>query len=109
MDPDAESLEEYLGDFRFYLDFYTKQGPPNGLEVRGGPQRWRVKKANWKIAAENFAGDMYHTPQTHTSVVEIGLFREPKANKRKDGATYWAGRGGGHHIQAARGGVSRTG
>lgn len=92
MDPDAESLEDYLGDFRFYLDFYTKQGP-NGLEVQG-PQRWRVK-ANWKIAAENFAGDMYHTPQTHTSVVEIGLFREPKAHKRKDGATYWAGRGGG--------------
>lgn len=38
---------------------------------------------------------MYHTPQTHTSVVEIGLFREPKAEKRKDGCTYWAGRGGG--------------
>ncbi|MFZ8236493.1 hypothetical protein ACO1KW_14965, partial [Staphylococcus aureus] len=45
--------------------------------------------------AENFAGDMYHTPQTHTSVVEIGLFREPKAEKRKDGNTYWAGNGGG--------------
>ena len=52
-------------------------------------------KANWKIGAENFAGDMYHTPQTHTSVVEIGLFREPKAEKRKDGCTYWAGNGGG--------------
>lgn len=52
-------------------------------------------KANWKIGAENFAGDMYHTPQTHTSVVEIGLFREPKAEKRKDGTTYWAGNGGG--------------
>ena len=38
---------------------------------------------------------MYHTPHTHTSVVEIGLFREPKAEKRKDGATYWAGSGGG--------------
>jgi hypothetical protein len=38
---------------------------------------------------------MYHTPQTHTSVVEIGLFREPKAEKRRDGATYWAGNGGG--------------
>jgi hypothetical protein len=38
---------------------------------------------------------MYHTPQTHTSVVEIGLFREPKAEKRKDGSTYWAGNGGG--------------
>lgn len=92
MDPDAESLEDYLGDFKFYLDYYTKQSS-NGLEVRG-PQRWRVK-ANWKIGAENFAGDMYHTPQTHTSVVEIGLFREPKAEKRKDGATYWAGKGGG--------------
>jgi phenylpropionate dioxygenase-like ring-hydroxylating dioxygenase large terminal subunit len=92
LDPDAAPLEDYLGDFRFYLDFYTKQSG-SGIELRG-PQRWRVQ-ANWKIGAENFAGDMYHTPQTHTSVVEIGLFREPKAEKRKDGATYWAGNGGG--------------
>ncbi|MGW5105993.1 aromatic ring-hydroxylating dioxygenase subunit alpha [Nocardia sp. NPDC004123] len=92
MDPNAPSLEDFLGDFRFYLDFYTGQSA-SGAEVLG-PQRWRIK-ANWKIGAENFAGDMYHTPQTHTSVVEIGLFREPKAEKRKDGTTYWAGRGGG--------------
>jgi phenylpropionate dioxygenase-like ring-hydroxylating dioxygenase large terminal subunit len=92
MDPNAPPLEDFLGDFRFYLDFYTKQSR-QGLEVRG-PQRWRIK-ANWKIGAENFAGDMYHTPHTHTSIVEIGLFREPKAQKRKDGATYWAGSGGG--------------
>ncbi|WP_209308884.1 Rieske 2Fe-2S domain-containing protein [Blastococcus sp. CT_GayMR16] len=92
LDPAAPPLEEFLGDFRFYLDFYTQQSS-GGIELRG-PQRWRVK-ANWKIGAENFAGDMYHTPQTHTSVVEIGLFREPKAEKRKDGCTYWAGAGGG--------------
>ena len=92
MDPDAPPLREFLGDFAFYLDYYTKQSA-SGIELRG-PQRWRVK-ANWKIGAENFAGDMYHTPQTHTSVVEIGLFREPKAEKRKDGNTYWAGNGGG--------------
>lgn len=92
MDPDAQPLEDYLGGFKFYLDFYTKQST-QGLEVRG-PQRWRIK-ANWKIGVENFAGDMYHTPQTHASVVEIGLFREPKAEKRKDGATYWAHSGGG--------------
>jgi phenylpropionate dioxygenase-like ring-hydroxylating dioxygenase large terminal subunit len=92
LDPAAPPLEEYLGDFRFYLDLYTRQSA-GGIELRG-PQRWRVH-ANWKIGAENFAGDMYHTPQTHTSVVEIGLFREPKAEKRKDGCTYWAGAGGG--------------
>ncbi|GAP53906.1 3-phenylpropionate/cinnamic acid dioxygenase subunit alpha [Arthrobacter sp. Hiyo6] len=92
LDPDAEPLEDFLGDFKFYMDYYTKQSS-GGIELRG-PQRWRVK-ANWKIGAENFAGDMYHTPQTHTSVVEIGLFREPKAEKRKDGTTYWAGNGGG--------------
>lgn len=92
LDPEAPELEDFLGDFKFYLDYYTNQSP-SGMEVKG-PQRWRIK-ANWKIGAENFAGDMYHTPQTHTSVVEIGLFREPKAEKRKDGTTYWAGNGGG--------------
>ncbi|MFV0494360.1 Rieske 2Fe-2S domain-containing protein [Mycobacterium sp.] len=92
LDPNAPPLTEFLGDFAFYLDFYTKQSD-RGLQVRG-PQRWRIK-ANWKIGAENFSGDMYHTPHTHASVVEIGLFREPKAQKRKDGATYWAGTGGG--------------
>src|SRR6478752_6650812 len=92
LDPEAPSLIEYLGDFAFYLDYYTKQSP-SGVEVLG-PQRWRIK-ANWKIGAENFAGDMYHTPHTHSSVVEIGLFREPKAEKRKDGTTYWATSGGG--------------
>jgi phenylpropionate dioxygenase-like ring-hydroxylating dioxygenase large terminal subunit len=92
LDPDAEPLADFLGDFRFYLDYYTRQSA-GGIDLRG-PQRWRIR-ANWKIGAENFAGDMYHTPQTHSSVVEIGLFREPKAEKRKDGATYWAGSGGG--------------
>ena len=101
LDPNAEPLEDFLGDFRFYLDFYTKQSA-DGLQVRG-PQRWRIK-ANWKIGAENFAGDMYHTPHTHASIVDIGLFREPKAQKRKDGATYWAHRGGGTTYKLPAGG-----
>ncbi|WP_232079486.1 aromatic ring-hydroxylating dioxygenase subunit alpha [Mycobacterium conspicuum] len=101
MDPGAVPLDEYLGDFRFYLDFYTKQSA-QGVELRG-PQRWRIK-ANWKIGAENFAGDMYHTPHTHASIVDIGLFREPKAQKRKDGATYWAHRGGGTTYKLPPGG-----
>lgn len=101
LDPNAEPLEDFLGDFKFYLDYYTKQSA-GGVEVRG-PQRWRIK-ANWKIGAENFAGDMYHTPHTHASIVEIGLFREPKAQKRKDGATYWAHRGGGTTYKLPPGG-----
>jgi phenylpropionate dioxygenase-like ring-hydroxylating dioxygenase large terminal subunit len=92
LDEHAPPLRDHLGDFAFYLDYYTRQSEA-GIELRG-PQRWRIK-ANWKIGAENFAGDMYHTPHTHTSVVEIGLFREPRAEKRKDGNTYWAGSGGG--------------
>jgi phthalate 3,4-dioxygenase subunit alpha len=89
---DGPSLREHVGEFAFYLGLYTRQSP-DGLELRG-PQRWRVR-ANWKIGCENFVGDMYHTPFTHRSVVDIGLFREPKAHKRKEGVLYFAGTGGG--------------
>jgi phenylpropionate dioxygenase-like ring-hydroxylating dioxygenase large terminal subunit len=92
LDPLAPDLEDYLGGFRYYLDLYTRQSPA-GLEVRG-PQRWRVR-ANWKIGAENFCGDTYHTPYTHQSIAEIGLFGEHKPSKRKEGALYFADRGGG--------------
>jgi phthalate 3,4-dioxygenase alpha subunit len=101
LDPGVPPLREYLGDFAFYLDFYTRQSPA-GVELRG-PQRWRVK-ANWKIGAENFAGDSYHTPHTHASVVDIGLFREPKASKRKEGALYVAGPGAGTTYKLPPGG-----
>jgi phenylpropionate dioxygenase-like ring-hydroxylating dioxygenase large terminal subunit len=92
LDASAPDLEEYLGGFGFYLNFYLQQSLA-GAEVRG-PQRFRVK-ANWKIGAENFVGDTYHTPHTHASVVEIDLFSAPKASKRKEGALYFAGAGGG--------------
>ncbi len=94
-------MRDWLGDFGYYLDFYTRQSPA-GVELRG-PQRWRIK-ANWKIGAENFAGDSYHTPHTHASVVDIGLFREPKANKRKEGALYVAGPGSGTTYKLPPGG-----
>jgi phenylpropionate dioxygenase-like ring-hydroxylating dioxygenase large terminal subunit len=92
LDPAVEPLEQSIGAFKFFLDLYVNQSE-DGIEVQG-PQRWIVQ-SNWKIGAENFSGDSYHTPHTHASVVEIGLFREPKANKRKEGALYWAGGGGG--------------
>jgi phenylpropionate dioxygenase-like ring-hydroxylating dioxygenase large terminal subunit len=103
LDPDAPDLEDYLGGFRYYLDFYTRQSEA-GLDVRG-PQRWRVK-ADWKIGAENFCGDSYHTPHTHLSVVEIELFGDTKARKRKQGALYFTGNGGGTTYKLPDGGFA---
>jgi phenylpropionate dioxygenase-like ring-hydroxylating dioxygenase large terminal subunit len=101
LDPKAPPLRDWLGDFAFYLDLYTRQSQAQ-VELRG-PQRWRVR-ANWKIGAENFAGDSYHTPHTHASVVDIGLFREPRASKRKEGALYMAGPGAGTTYKLPPGG-----
>jgi len=43
-----------------------------GYEVSGPPQRW-VVPANWKLPAENLAGDGYHVLAAHRSLVELGL------------------------------------
>ncbi len=81
LDPQAPDLLDYLGGFRYYLDFYTRHSPV-GMEVHG-PQRWRIR-ANWKIGAENFCGDSYHTPYTHQSIYEIGLWGStgPRAGRK---------------------------
>jgi phenylpropionate dioxygenase-like ring-hydroxylating dioxygenase large terminal subunit len=100
LDPDAPPISSRLGEFRDYLDFYTRPGP-DGVEVRG-PQRWRLP-ANWKIGAENFVGDTYHTPHTHLSVSEIGLMSDAKGGKRKGGTMYFAGGGGGATFPLAPG------
>jgi phenylpropionate dioxygenase-like ring-hydroxylating dioxygenase large terminal subunit len=63
---EAVTLDEYLGDFRWYLDVIL-QFPLGGWEVLPGAQRYTVR-ANWKMMAENFAGDAYHFPQTHASL-----------------------------------------
>ena len=71
-------LADYLGDFTWYLAIHSRRDPA-GLEVLGPPQRW-IMRGNWKIGAENFAGDSYHAQYTHRSVMEIGLH----PNKPKD-------------------------
>lgn len=70
LDPNAEPLEEYLGDMKWYFDILL--GRSGGMEVIGLPQRW-VAKANWKATAENFAADPYHVQTTHRSTVEMGI------------------------------------
>lgn len=66
IDLDGPSLEEYLGDFRWYLDIQFGLSP-EGLEVLGSPLRW-VQGGNWKSVSENIAGDSYHLQTLHRSV-----------------------------------------
>lgn len=70
-DPDAPSFEEYLGGMKVYLDLMIDR-MPEGLEVVGGVHKWTIE-ANWKLAADNFVGDMYHVPITHGSAHAIGI------------------------------------
>ncbi len=70
LDPNAKPLEEFLGEFKFYLDIILGRSD-GGMEVRGVPQRW-VVHANWKMVAENFV-DPYHVQTSHRSTVELGM------------------------------------
>lgn len=72
LNPDPPSLKDYLGGFTWYLDFYLKPGP-GGTEVYAPPDHWEAD-TDWKICAENFAGDGYHTPVAHQFGFELGYF-----------------------------------
>lgn len=80
LDPGAEPLRDYLGDFAWYLDpnFALAAG---GMEVVGEPSRW-VVTGNWKTAAENFAGDSYHTQTLHRSIDAAGIRKAPFTRSR---------------------------
>jgi phenylpropionate dioxygenase-like ring-hydroxylating dioxygenase large terminal subunit len=67
-DPEAPPLETYLGDMRWGLDLLLDQGD---LVAVPGTARWTME-ANWKFAADNAIGDMYHAFWTHRSAVLVG-------------------------------------
>jgi phenylpropionate dioxygenase-like ring-hydroxylating dioxygenase large terminal subunit len=67
-DANGSSLDEYLGDAKWWLDNFLIREELGGLQVIPGQQRYIVP-GNWKIPAENFAGDYYHFAATHGSVV----------------------------------------
>src|SRR5262249_21301897 len=86
-DPEAPTLEEYLGDMTWYLAilFARTEG---GMEVVGTPQRSTVAM-NWKLGTDNFSGDGYHVAMTHRHALELGLF----GGGTKLGHTIHAGNG----------------
>ncbi len=81
-DASAPPLLDYLGDVTWYLDvfFDRREG---GVEVIGGMYKWLIP-ANWKMPAENFCGDGYHTGWSHLSAVTTGFggnFRTKPSNQ----------------------------
>lgn len=67
-DAEAMPLDTYLGDARWWLENFLVREDIGGLQVIPGQQRY-VVPTNWKLPAENFAGDYYHFAATHGSVL----------------------------------------
>lgn len=64
------SLDEFLGDFRWYLETFFIMDELGGLQVVPGKQR-HMSPINWKLMAENFVGDHYHFTVTHASFLKV--------------------------------------
>ncbi|MEW9673241.1 aromatic ring-hydroxylating dioxygenase subunit alpha [Ammoniphilus sp. 3BR4] len=60
--PQAESLEDYLGGAKEYLDLVADQSP-TGMEIVGGTHKYSIR-ANWKLLGENSI-DGYHAAHNH--------------------------------------------
>ena len=108
-DPQAPSLEDYLGDFRWYLDTMFNQRDA-GLQFIG-PDKWIIP-TNWKFPTDNFAGDTYHFPLTHisalmaqaTSGMKGGLAERTAATKTFDVTSFYkVGQPGGHSVLTGNG------
>lgn len=68
-DDAAPGLEEYLGEFAWYLDAFMV-GAGGGMELLGPPMK-SLLSCNWKVPTENFIGDAYHVGWTHAGALEI--------------------------------------
>ena len=88
-DQQVGPLQDCLGDMRWYLDLVVGRAE---MEVVGPPQKWELA-ANWKLAAENFMSDAYHTAHTHASIGELGLV--PSLSFAKAGYHIYSGNGNG--------------
>ncbi len=95
-DPQAPTLLDYLGEMAWYLDcfFDRREG---GSEVIGGVHRWIVP-CNWKLPAESFGGDNYHTAWTHHSAIKVGV--GSGVSPQSSGGGTVISPGNGHGIQA---------
>lgn len=68
-------LDDYLGDARTFMDFFTDQSP-DGIEVLAGSQTY-VCDHNWKLQVENVP-DGYHVSTVHRNFMTTVLNREAR-------------------------------
>ncbi|MFM9882931.1 MAG: aromatic ring-hydroxylating oxygenase subunit alpha [Burkholderiales bacterium] len=68
LNPDAATLDAYLGDTRFFLDLVIDQSP-HGVEMVPGSSTYTFN-GNWKLQIENCV-DVYHVLSAHSSFVKI--------------------------------------
>ena len=64
---DVPPLEEFLGEYRFFLDLIMDQGR-DGMEIIPGRSLYTYR-GNWKLQLENPL-DSYHVDITHASYIE---------------------------------------
>jgi p-cumate 2,3-dioxygenase alpha subunit len=66
-DPQAGTLEDYLGNAREYIDLALDQSEA-GMVILKGMQEYAIR-ANWKLLVEN-SNDGYHAATTHASYLD---------------------------------------
>ncbi|MDA3038253.1 MAG: Rieske 2Fe-2S domain-containing protein [Actinomycetota bacterium] len=90
-DESAPSLLDYLGDMAWYLDSMLDRRD-GGTEGLGGVHKIRMH-GNWKLVAEQFAGDNYHAVFAHASAPTAWSGDDPEgAAPRFSGSMSSAGR-----------------
>jgi phenylpropionate dioxygenase-like ring-hydroxylating dioxygenase large terminal subunit len=99
-DAGAMSLDDYLGDARWYLDRLLMRRYVGGIEILPGKQRYSIP-VNWKLLGENFAGDDYHVQVTHASYFKV--LRELAAESAREVGRPHIGPSEGRSLQACVG------
>jgi phenylpropionate dioxygenase-like ring-hydroxylating dioxygenase large terminal subunit len=96
-DPEAISLEAYLGEARWYLDRLVLVAEDlGGFEIIAASRY--ATAGNWKIPAENFAGDHYHNATTHGSTYELGLRKGEFAGPQEPNGPFEVALAPGHGL-----------
>ena len=99
-DPAAPSLDNYLGDAKWYLENFLLREEMGGLEIVPGAQKYMMP-TNWKLLAENFAGDDYHFATTHSSLIHMLARTQDRRVAYGPGQSSKAQRGGYEFCVAA--------